>query len=102
MGDTVRGAPMHKQRRAILEPGASRNPTQLNIDSSRRGQRSWISQPIAAAATNANAGLRWLNATQPDIDEVVQALGRIVENGNRASEVIGGIRSLIKKSPPVA
>ncbi len=59
-----------------------------------------VSQPIAAAATNAKAGLRWLNATQPDIDEVAQALGRIVENASRASEVIGRIRALIKKAPP--
>jgi PAS domain S-box-containing protein len=58
-----------------------------------------VSQPIAAAATNAKAGLRWLNARPPDIDEVVQALGRIVENASRASEVIGRIRALIKKTP---
>lgn len=43
-----------------------------------------VSQPIAAAATNAKAGLRWLNATQRDIDEVMQALGRIVENATQA------------------
>jgi PAS domain S-box-containing protein len=59
-----------------------------------------VNQPIAAVVTNANAGLRWLGAQQPKMDEVRQALGRIVRDGTRAGEVIGRIRSLIKKVPP--
>jgi PAS domain S-box-containing protein len=59
-----------------------------------------VNQPIGAAVTNANAALRWLSAQRPDLEEVRQALRRIVENGNRASEVIGRIRALIKKAPP--
>jgi PAS domain S-box-containing protein len=59
-----------------------------------------INQPIAAVITNANAGLRWLGAQQPDLDEVQQALGRIVRDGTRAGEVIGRIRALVKKVPP--
>src|SRR6202040_624967 len=37
-----------------------------------------VNQPIAAVITNASAGLRWLDARQPDPEEVRQALGRIV------------------------
>ena len=59
-----------------------------------------VNQPIAAVITNANAGLRWLGAPQPDADEVRQALGRIVRDGTRAGEVIGRIRALVKKMPP--
>jgi C4-dicarboxylate-specific signal transduction histidine kinase len=59
-----------------------------------------INQPIAAVIANANAGLRWLGALQPDLDEVRQALGRIVRDGTRAGEVIGRIRALVKKAPP--
>ena len=59
-----------------------------------------VSQPIAAAATNARAGQRWLSAHPPNFDEVDEALGRIVQNTSRASEVIGRIRALIKKAPP--
>jgi C4-dicarboxylate-specific signal transduction histidine kinase len=59
-----------------------------------------VNQPIAAAITNAQAALRWLGAQPPDLDEVGQALRRIVENGKRASDVIGRIRALIKKAPP--
>jgi PAS domain S-box-containing protein len=59
-----------------------------------------VNQPIAATVTNAHAALRWLSAERPDLEEVRQALGRIVENGNRAGEVVGRIRALIKKAPP--
>ena len=59
-----------------------------------------VNQPITAAVTNAHAALRWLSAPQPDLEEVRQALNRIVANGNRAGEVIGRIRALIQKAPP--
>ena len=59
-----------------------------------------INQPIAAVIANANAGLRWLGARRPDLDEVQQALRRIVRDGTRAGEVIGRVRTLVKKVPP--
>jgi PAS domain S-box-containing protein len=59
-----------------------------------------VNQPIAAVITNANAGLRWLGGAPPDLDEVRQALGRIVRDGTRAGEVIDRIRALVKKVPP--
>jgi PAS domain S-box-containing protein len=59
-----------------------------------------VNQPIAAAITNASTALRWLGAQPPNLEEVRQALDRILDNGNRASEVIGRIRALIKKEPP--
>lgn len=58
-----------------------------------------VNQPIAAVVTNAGAGLRWLAATPPNLDEVRNALGRIVKDGERAGEVLGRIRSLVKKTP---
>jgi PAS domain S-box-containing protein len=59
-----------------------------------------VNQPIAATVTNAQAALRWLRAQPPDLDEVRYSLGRIVEDGKRAGNVIGGIRALIHKVPP--
>jgi C4-dicarboxylate-specific signal transduction histidine kinase len=59
-----------------------------------------VNQPIAAVITNADAGLRWLAAQPPDLEEARQALGRIINGGNRASEVIDRIRALVKKAPP--
>ena len=59
-----------------------------------------VNQPIAATVTNAQAALRWLRAQPPDLDEVRASLSRIVEDGKRAGNVIGGIRALINKLPP--
>ena len=59
-----------------------------------------VNQPIAAAATNAQAALRWLHARPPDLEEVRQALARIVKDAMRAGDVVGRIRELIKKAPP--
>jgi C4-dicarboxylate-specific signal transduction histidine kinase len=59
-----------------------------------------ISQPVTGAVTNAYAALRWLGARPPDLEEVRKALDRIVRDGNRAGEVIGRIRALIKQAPP--
>jgi len=59
-----------------------------------------VNQPIAATVTNAQAALRWLSAQPPDLGEVSNSLRRIVEDGKRAGNVIGGIRALINKVPP--
>jgi signal transduction histidine kinase len=59
-----------------------------------------VNQPLAGMVTNAGAGLRWLARQPPDVEEARQALGRIIKDGERASDVIGRIRALIKKAPP--
>ena len=59
-----------------------------------------IRQPITATINNAEAGLNFLNAEPPDLEEVRQALGDIVGAGKRAGDVIDRIRALIKKAPP--
>ena len=59
-----------------------------------------INQPITAAVTNANAGLLWLAAQPPGLNEVRDAFDRVIKAGNQAGEVIGRIRALIKKAPP--
>jgi PAS domain S-box-containing protein len=59
-----------------------------------------VNQPIAAAVANAQAALRWLDAEPPNLHEGRQALDRIVRNGNRASDIMGRIRALIKRAPP--
>ena len=59
-----------------------------------------VKQPIAAAVSNAQAALRWLDRQPPDLEEVRQALASIVKDGMRAGDVVGHIRDLIKKAPP--
>ena len=58
-----------------------------------------VNQPIGAAVTNAQAGLRWLARPAPDLEQARQAFGRIIADGKRAAEVIARIRSLIKRAP---
>ncbi|WP_197086971.1 trifunctional serine/threonine-protein kinase/ATP-binding protein/sensor histidine kinase [Bradyrhizobium sp. LTSPM299] len=58
-----------------------------------------VNQPIAAAVTYASAARRFLNARPPNFREVDDALSLIVREGNRAGEVVGRVRALIKKAP---
>jgi signal transduction histidine kinase len=57
-----------------------------------------VNQPLAAIVTNGNACLRWLAHKPPNLPEAKQAVERIVENGNRASNIIERIRDLAKRS----
>src|SRR5216684_443783 len=58
-----------------------------------------VNQPITAAVTYASAARRFLSAKPPNLREVDDALSLIVKEGNRAGEVVGRIRALIKKAP---
>jgi PAS domain S-box-containing protein len=58
-----------------------------------------VNQPITAAVTYALAARRFLSAEPPNLHEVDDALSLIVKEGNRAGEVVGRIRALIKKAP---
>ncbi|MGE5147254.1 MAG: sensor histidine kinase [Candidatus Eiseniibacteriota bacterium] len=59
-----------------------------------------VNQPIAAAVANAQAGLAWLSAKPPNLEEIRQVLDRIVKNGHQASNVVARLNSFIKKAPP--
>jgi PAS domain S-box-containing protein len=58
-----------------------------------------VNQPIAAVTTNAAAGLGWLEAKPPNLDEVRATLGYIVQDAQRAGDVMHRIRALAKKAP---
>jgi C4-dicarboxylate-specific signal transduction histidine kinase len=60
-----------------------------------------VNQPIAATKVNAQAALRWLNRDVPDLEEARQLLARIVNDGDRAGNVVSRIRDLVKKAPPL-
>jgi transcriptional regulator with GAF, ATPase, and Fis domain len=59
-----------------------------------------IKQPIAATRTNASAALRFLDKSPPDVAEVREALAWIVNDADRARDVVDRIGALIKKAPP--
>jgi signal transduction histidine kinase len=58
-----------------------------------------IKQPIATARNNARAALNFLDKSPPDVAEVREALTCIVDDTDRASDVVDRIGSLIKKAP---
>ena len=59
-----------------------------------------ITQPIAAAAMNARACLRWLQREPPEIREARQSLSRIVNDVGRAAGIIDRNRSLYRRGAP--
>jgi PAS domain S-box-containing protein len=59
-----------------------------------------INQPLAAIVTQSDAGLRFLNRDEPDLDEVRDALSCIARDAMHASDVVRGLRALARKSGP--
>jgi hypothetical protein len=54
-----------------------------------------MTDAIAAAVTSAQAGLNWLSAQPPDLEEVGKALNSIVNDGKRACEIVVRLRALL-------
>jgi C4-dicarboxylate-specific signal transduction histidine kinase len=59
-----------------------------------------ITQPIAAARNNGRAAMRFLDRAPPDLAEVTEALACVVDDADRAGDIIDRIRDHIKKAPP--
>jgi PAS domain S-box-containing protein len=59
-----------------------------------------INQPLSAISTNCLAALRWLGHEVPNLAEAKRALERTSKEAQRASDVIGRIRALLKHDKP--
>ncbi len=57
-----------------------------------------VNQPLAAVVANAEACLRWLDRGTPDLDAARRSVEWIIDDANRASEVIRRVRALANKS----
>jgi PAS domain S-box-containing protein len=57
-----------------------------------------VNQPLAAVVANAEAGLRWLRRGTPDLEAACRSVEWIINDGNRASEVIRRVRALANKT----
>jgi PAS domain S-box-containing protein len=57
-----------------------------------------VNQPLAAVVTNAAACLRWLDREPANLKEARGTLQSIINDGNRAGEVIQRVRSLVDKT----
>jgi signal transduction histidine kinase len=56
-----------------------------------------VKQPLSGMITNADAGLRWLDRSTPDLDEAKAAFKQIVVDGHRVGAVIESIRANFKR-----
>jgi signal transduction histidine kinase len=57
-----------------------------------------VNQPLAGVIANAAACMRWLDGRTPDLDAARRSVEWIIDDGNRASEVIRRVRTLAKKT----
>jgi PAS domain S-box-containing protein len=57
-----------------------------------------VNQPLAAVIANAAATLSWLRRGTPDVDAACRSVEWIIDDGNRASEVIRRLRALASKT----
>jgi len=55
-----------------------------------------VKQPLTAIIASASAGLNWLDRVEPDLDNVRNALRRVLANGERADVLIEDIRAHFK------
>jgi PAS domain S-box-containing protein len=57
-----------------------------------------VNQPLAAVVANAEACLRWLDREPADLNAVRRSVEWVINDGNRASEVIKRVRALANKN----
>ena len=57
-----------------------------------------VNQPLAGVVANAEACLRWLDRGTPDLNKARRSVEWVIDDGNRASEVIRRVRALAKKT----
>jgi signal transduction histidine kinase len=82
--------------RAILAQRREREARLVTGDAVAATIAHEVHQPLSAMITNADAGLRWLDRSLPDLDEARAALREISADGRRAGAVIGSIRAMFK------
>ena len=59
-----------------------------------------VNQPLASIATNGDAALRFIQRDEPDVAEVQDALGDMINDCRRATDIIQRVRALCRKSDP--
>jgi signal transduction histidine kinase len=83
--------------RAVLAQRREREARLMTGDAVSASIAHEIKQPLSGMITNADAGLRWLDRTTPDLNEAKAAFKQISHAGHRAGAVIDGIRAIFRK-----
>jgi signal transduction histidine kinase len=83
--------------RAVLAQRREREARLMTGDAVAATIAHEVKQPLSAMVMNADAGLRWLDRSLPDLDEVKAAFKKIAADGHRAGAVIESIRAIFKR-----
>lgn len=59
-----------------------------------------INQPLGAIVSNAEAACRLVDPAEPKRTDLLETLGDIIDDGERASEVIRRLRAMLRKEQP--
>jgi PAS domain S-box-containing protein len=59
-----------------------------------------VNQPLTGLVTSGNACLRWMASEPPNLEAARRSVERMINDGNRAGEVISRIRAMVRKSAP--
>src|SRR5260370_31083632 len=89
---------MQKQERSKVSALASEvyNAGLLTGDAIAATIAHEVKQPLSGMITNADAGLRWLDHSTPNLDKAKAAFEQIVADGHRAAAVIESIRAIFR------
>jgi PAS domain S-box-containing protein len=59
-----------------------------------------LNQPLGAIAINCQAGLRWLDRSEPNLEEVHALTKRSLAEARRAADIIDRVRGMAARRPP--
>ena len=59
-----------------------------------------VNQPLTGLISSGNACLHWLAGDTPNLEAARRSIQRMIDDGNRASDIIGRIREMVRKSTP--
>ena len=84
--------------RATIQRRGARQARQIAMDAMAASIGHEIKQPLTAMMANASAGMLQLTKPEPDLEEMHSAFSDIVAEGGRIKAIIGGVRTMFKKS----
>jgi signal transduction histidine kinase len=83
--------------RSVVAQSREREARLMTMDVLSASIAHEMSQPLASIVTNADAAARWMGRLAPDLGEVKASLDQIRNAAYRARDLIGSIRSMVKR-----
>ena len=83
--------------RTVMRQRGDREARQIAMDGMAASIAHEVNQPLSSIALNGQAALRFLAQAPPNIDQVRAALGEMVSDSGRGSQVIASLRTMFKK-----